>query len=273
MMLIGDLDASPLAQPSVAASSAPSASATPDSVPPPTPTSAATPATRPLRAGDWAATDLTTVPLHPAIGADAFTSIQPGSDVYIVEAREGWYHVEALDSSTFDYIFGWVPAAPAEALEKRPAQRCQPAEDGILPTLGLMHPQRTVECYGAAKEIRIHGFVIEGSDIGQLAYGGEPSWLAERSTLSMVGAVGPAVTTWQIAIHIPPDRDLTIPMSERDGFEGVLLAVTGHYADARAGTCELVPIADGYPELDDDLEERSCAQRFVVDAVEVIDPG
>lgn len=71
--------------------------------------------------------------------------------------------------------------------------------------------------------------------------------------------------------HLPPELEGTIPTADRESHEGTLLSVTGHFDDPRSTECSLTPTADGYPTVDPGNAALWCRQRFVVDAVEIVD--
>jgi hypothetical protein len=104
------------------------------------------------------------------------------------------------------------------------------------------------------------------------AYRGEPSWLAQTPRIALSSVIGPAADGFSLTIHLPPDLEDDVPMSDREGHEGTPLRVTGHFDDPASSECDRRPVANSYPALEPGLSERWCRQRFVVDSVEVIDP-
>jgi hypothetical protein len=262
-----------------AASSTPSVVPAPSSLPPSSPaslrptTSPATPSPspspEPVRAGAWFETGSAMLPIFDTPDGTPFAEIQAGSHMYVVDAQEAWYLVQALDTATFEYVFGWIPATHLEGREAVVLLPCVPADETSPAHLGGLHPQRQLECGGAGQSIRVEGYAV-GGQASDSAYAGDPAWLAAPPLIALSGAIGAGVTTGQIGLHLPPDRDFDIPMSDREGTDGVRLAVTGHFADSRAGSCDLTAVREGYPSLDDELETMWCEQRFVVDEVEII---
>jgi hypothetical protein len=200
----------------------------------------------------------------------SFALAQPGSDLYVIRVSEGWAEVQAQQHRSVDYVFGWVPL---EMLNRRTPTACLDVEPGTHVWFGnVAHPQRDLECNGSSGPIVARGYAIDRSGDPPGPYRGEPSWLAGQGTLELVAAIGPAVTTIWSFVYLPPDLEGTIPTSDREGFDGTLLEVTGHFDDPRSSGCTLTPAAGGDPPVSPANAQLLCRQRFVVDAVVVVEP-
>jgi hypothetical protein len=292
--LIGGLGACVLTDPSLSPSPVPRTPATTSSVAlasPTTaaaPTSAAIPTIRPdppppvLRAGDYAVVNVGELAMRDAPDGMPFAFTQFSTEVYVVEEREGWYLVEAREPYAVEYLFGWVPATLqvsagvsdetiATLLWTRPADCTVGGEFDTL-MVGFRHPQSQLDCYGGLEEIRLEGYAVDIAPADP-AYAGEPSWLANDPVIALSSVIGPAAEGGQVAIHVPPDLEVPIPMSDRDANEGIRLAIIGHYDDPASSACRRAPLDDHYPPMDAAFSELWCRQRFVVDSVDVIDPG
>jgi hypothetical protein len=273
-------DADPSPAPSEAATSMPpspmpspptSPRQTPSDPPPATPSPTAAPsADQAVRPGDYAVVPQREFALYDEPNGASFALAQPGSDLYVIGVRDGWAEVQAAVHLSFGYVFAWVPA---DMLTRRTPTPCLEVEPGTHVWFGnVAHPQRDLECNGSSRQIVARGYAIDRSGDPPAAYRGEPSWLAGQGTLELVAAIGPAVTTVWSFVHLPPDLEGTIPTSDREGFEGTLLEVTGHFDDPRSSGCTLTPVADGYPPVSAANARLLCRQRFVVDAVVVVEP-
>jgi hypothetical protein len=255
--------------------------AEPSASPTAAPTPRFGPSVAPLVAGTYAHLAVPELSFHDRPGGDPFTDINPGSDVWVIEVVEDWYLVQAQEAMSAEHIFGFVPIA-------EPAQGGE-GEAAFMPTLTefpdpdcqldlhafyvlSLHPQRQLECLGD-QPVAIEGYAIERGAERSSPYAGEPAWLAEWPSLEVSSAIGPAVTGISVPIHVPPDLEIDIPTSDREAHEGTLLRVTGHLDDPASTECQRTPIAAPYPAVDDELSELWCRQRFVVDSVEIVDPG
>lgn len=228
-----------------------------------------------LAAGDYAQLAVRDLSLHDGPDGEPFAGINPGSDIWIVEVREDWYLVEAREEQSVEYLFGWVPSATTIDTDRGPEVvptlselspgECEGAMPWIYVTLSY-HPQRQLECL-ADSPVVFDGYAIESNGNDDAAYGGQPAWLAEAPELIISSVIGPAVTGFSVFAHLPADREFTIPTSDRDGHDGVLLRITGHFVDPASGSCDRVPLKDGYPPMDQRLNEIWCRQQLVVDAV------
>jgi hypothetical protein len=252
------------ARPSASAP-APSASAT-ATVPVSTPTLEPSLATDPIIVGSYAqlrGADPTELWDRPH--GNAFTAVSSGSELWIADLEGDWAQVEALDASTMEYLFGWVPLEDLVPIDPVECDQSLGAWE-----LGFAHPQRQLECL-ADDRVVLEGYAI-GRDPIEPAYRGEPSWLAEIQPIELSSVIGPAVTGFTFAIHLPPDLDDVVPLSDREAHEGTRLRITGHYDDLTSSECERRPAVGSYPLLDAELSERWCRQQFVVDSVEILDP-
>lgn len=250
----------------------PSPSPTPDLTPSPPPSASPEPtADEAVQPGDYTVVKQGEFPLYDAPNGTSFTAALPGSDLYVIAVSDGWAEVQAQQQEhSFGYVFGWVPV---DMLDPRTPTQCLAVEPGMHVWFGnIAHPQRDLECYGSSGQLVARGYAIDRSEDPPGPYRGDPSWLAGRPTLELAAAIGPAVTTIVSFVYLPPDLEGTIPTSDRDGFEGTLLEVTGHFADPRSSGCTLTPVADGYPPVSAANAELFCQQRFVVDAVEIVEP-
>lgn len=242
---------------------------TPSHLPSVTPSPSTAPtADQALRPGDYAVVPQSELALSDQPNGTSFAVAQPGSDLYVIGVSEGWAEVQAQHLSS-EYIFGWVQV---EILNRRTPTACLDVEPGTHVWFGnIAHPQRDLECNGSG-QIVARGYAIDRSGDPPAPYGGDPFWLAGQGTLELVAAIGPAVTSVWSFVHPPPDIEGTIPMSDREGFDGTLLEVTGHFDDPRSSGCTLTPVADGYPPVSAANAQLLCRQRFVVDAVVVVEP-
>ena len=253
---------------------------TTDPVPSPSVPASAIPDVGQLEAGDYAQMAVDELELLGAPDGDAFTSMQPGSEAWVVRVRDGWYLVEAVDASSNEYVFGWVPAAGAgedpqsraPTLRETSPAECQALDQFGTLVLAAMHPQRQLECY-AGDELTLEGYAIEYEDRGaEKAYTGQPEWLADVPPLYLSGAIGPAVNSGSVPLHLSPYVSLNIPTSEREAHDGFLLRVTGHVGDRDSVDCTRIPLIEAYPPIDDELSETWCRQRFGVDRVDLVEP-
>jgi len=234
----------------------------------------------PLDAGAYAHLAGPELSFHDRPGGDPFADINPGSDVWVIEVVEDWYLVQAQEAMAAEHIFGFVPIAeppPGSAGDSAsvPTLTEFPNPDCRLDLHAFyvlsLHPQRQLECLGD-QAVVIEGYAIErGADLSS-PYAGEPAWLAQWPPLEVSSVIGPAANGISVPIHVPPDLEVNIPTSDREGHEGTLLRVTGHLDDPASSDCQRTPLAAPYPVLDAELSERWCRQRFVVDSVEIVDP-
>jgi hypothetical protein len=253
----------------------PSPSASPRPTPSDSPSATPSPTTAPtaeeaLQAGDYAVVSQSELALYDEPNGTSFASAQPGSDLYVIGVDDGWAEVQAQQQRSPEYIFGWVQV---EQLNRRAPTACLDVEPGAHVWFGnVTHPQRDLECNGSSGQVVARGYAIDRSGDVPGPYDGDPSWLAGQGTLELVSAIGPAVTAIWSFLHLPPELEGTIPTSDREGFEGTLLEVTGHFDDPRSSGCRLTPGADGYPPVSAANAELLCRQRFVVDAVRIVEP-
>jgi hypothetical protein len=259
--------------PAVAVTAEPTASP-----PAPSVTPQIEPSVEPLEDGAYAHLAVPELSFHDRPGGDPFTDINPGSDVWVIDVVEGWYLVQAQEAMSVEHLFGFVPIAqPAEdgagesvaTLTEAPVYDCDVPDAYFVLSL---HPQRQLDCLGD-EPVLLEGYVIETDPGINSPYAGEPAWLAEWPPLYVASAIGPAVEGIAVPIHLPPDWESPIPMSDREGHEGTLLRVTGHLDDPASADCVRTPLFEPYPSVDDGLSELWCRQRFVVDSVEIVDPG
>ena len=254
--------AEPSGSPSAPVSASPSAT-----LPVPTPSSEPSPTPDPIVAGTYAqVADGERTELRDGPDGMAFAQLLPAYDVWVVGREDGWVHVEAIDSATLEYVFGWVRV---EGLVPMDAIECDAA--GGVWGIVSSHPQRQLECLGG-EPVVVEGYAT-GGDAIQRAYGGDPSWLAEIQSIALSSVIGPAVEGFSLPIHLPPDLDEDVPLSDRDGHQGTRLRVTGHLDDRASSGCERRPVAGSYPPMDAELSVQWCRQRFVVDSVEVVPEG
>lgn len=278
--MLGSAEPTPPPDP---APSAVAATANPTAVPsevPPTPRPTAQPPAQ-LAAGDYAQLAVRALSLHDRPDGEPFTGINPGADLWIVEVHEDWYLVEALRELSTEYVFGWVPSTtttdtgggPEEVatLRELAPGECANAMPWIYVTLAY-HPQRQLECL-SGQPVVFEGYATDLGASDDRSYGGEPAWLAQAPELTVSSVIGPAVTGFSVFAHLPPGWDSPIPMSDRDGHEGVLLRITGHFDDPSAGNCDHVPLKGAYPPMDQRLSEIWCRQQLVIDAVDVVPTG
>ena len=252
------------AKPSVSAPS-PSTSAT-ATMPASTTSPEASLTTDPVIAGSYArlgSADRTELRDRP--DGTAFTDVSSGSELWIADLEGDWAQVEALDASTMEYVFGWIAL---EDLVPMDPVEC----DQSLGAWGLAfaHPQRQLECLGEGS-VMLEGYAISRDPI-EHAYRGEPSWLAETQPIELSSVIGPAVSGFTFAIHLPRHLDDGLPLSDREAHEGTPLRITGHFDDPTSSECERRPVVSSYPPMDADPSERWCRQQFVVESVENVDP-
>jgi hypothetical protein len=270
-----DLSPEPSALPSASASSlTPSPSPSPSPTPQPTTTPSPSPeptAEEAFQAGDYAVVPIAQELLvYDGPDGTAFAQALPGSELYVIGVRDGWLEVEAQLIASYEFVFGWVRAP---ALERREPSVCLQMEPGSYVWFGSgTHPQRDLDCYGRDGQVVVRGYAIDRTGDPAPPYTGEPVWLAGDAPLELTSAIGPAVTGNSIFLHLPPELEGTIPTSDREGFEGTLLSVVGHFHDSRSSGCSLVPLAEGHPPVEPRNADLWCRQRFVVDAVEIVEP-
>ena len=257
----------PTVMPSPSAPPRPTASDAPSIMPSPTTAASADEAIQP---GDYAVVPQEDFDLYDQPNGTSFALAQPGSDLYVLGVSDGWAEVQAQLQASWLYVFGWVQV---ENLNGRTPTSCLDVEPGAHVWFGnIAHPQRDLECHGSSGQVVARGYAIDRSGDPPAPYRGDPSWLAGQGTLERAAAIGPAVTTIWSFVHLPPDLEGTIPTSDRDGAYGTLIEVTGHFDDPRSSGCTLTPVADGHPLVSPANAEMLCRQRFVVDAVVVVEP-
>jgi hypothetical protein len=253
--------------PSVAPSVAPRSTAVPTpTVTAPTPSPSAS-SSGPIEVGGYAQTPDDGLALRDRPLGTGFTEVLAGSDLWVLEIAGGWALVEGQDPATLAFGFGWAPAADLVA---HAPFACDLSPEMAWRTAGL-HPQRALECQGDVPLI-LEGFAVEGPGM-EPAYAGEPSWLAETPAVWLSSVIGPAATGFWVPMHVPPGFADDVPMSDREGLEGTLLRVTGHYDDPTSAGCAHTVAREGYPAMDAERSEIWCRQQLVVDSIEVLDPG
>lgn len=267
------LEPDPSSEPSaVPTASESSAGPSPSPTPQPTPSPSASPepsAEAAVQAGDYAVGSADELVLYDRPDGTPFDQARPGLELHVIGVEDGWVEVQAPQLSSIGYVFGWVQAS---AIEPFVPSLCLEAEPGTYLWFGsASHPMRDLECYGDGPLVA-RGYAIEQSGDDVSPYTGEPGWLVGPSSLVLSSAIGPAVTGFSVSLHLPPELEGTIPTSDREGHEGTLLSVTGHFDDPRASGCSLVPVAEGHPPVEPRNAELWCRQRFVVDAVEIVEP-
>jgi hypothetical protein len=197
-----------------------------------------------------------------ATGGEPFVRLDQGTYVAVVGASQGSALVEVLDPGTSEYVFGWLPDRQAQ-IDATPPHPCPHPSD-----LGALHPQRRLECAPAG--VTMDGWIVD-HDADRLGYSGTPLWLAQRSELVVVGAIGPAATPGGgLELHVPPDVEIGDLVSAPDDPNAIQVRVVGHFADAASAQCERTPEIPGYPELGEMLDELWCSQQFVVDAIRAV---
>ena len=264
-----DPSLAPTASPS---SLAPSPTETPQLTPSPPPSASPEPtAEEAVRPGDYAVVPIAgEFAVYDRPDGTPFAQALPGSELYVIGVRDGWAEVEAQRMASYDYVFGWVQAS---TIQRHAPSSCLDMEPGSYVWFSTgSHPQRDLACYGRDGQLVVRGYAIDRTGDPAPPYTGDPVWLAGPGPLELTSAIGPAVTGFSAFLHLPPELEGTIPTSDREGFEGTLLSVTGHFDDPRSSGCSLIPVADGYPAVDRMNAELWCRQRFVVDAVEIVEP-
>jgi len=245
----------------------------------PSPTVAATESSlspEPLPGGTFAITTVE-VPVHaePAVGAPFFTLA--GQGFYIrgnQVAPDGsfWHEVQfAMFPFGLEWVFGWIPAEidGQDVIIPQEPQPCPTPDEfanGILPDA-----PRLVVCLEQGNW-RIDGFLIRVTPSGATPYVGEPAWLVGQSEWALSGAIGPAVSSWQLPLYFDPDPELAIDIdeawiSDREAHDGLRVSVQGRVAHSAARDCRLTATDPGMADPSELQAIGFCQQRFVVTAL------
>lgn len=254
----------------------PSASASASSISPTVAPTAMPPAQEALPDGTFAITTVE-VPVHaePAAGEPFFTLA--GQGFYIrgnQVAPDGslWHEAQfAMFPFGQEWVFGWIPTEidGQDVIIPQDPQPCPTPDEfanGILPDA-----PRLVACLEEGNW-RIEGFLIRVPQLGDVPYAGEPAWLVGPSEWALSGAIGPAVSSWQLPLYFDPNPELEIDIddawiSDRDAHEGLRVWIQGGVAHPAARECQLTATD---PALADPTELQAigfCQQRFVVTAL------
>lgn len=236
-------------------------SATPSAIPPQAP---------PLAAGSFVtAHDGQALPIfaEPGVG-DSFATLE-GQGFYARSSGEGpdgsiWQEIQ------FPYlgawVFGWIPTtldgdATLELLESPPCPTQVEFSQGAF----IDAPRRPA-CLESGTWSST-GYLIRLEPLDYSPYIGEPAWLANEPEYALVGAIGPAVTSWQLPIHLDPATGIEVDeawLSDREAHDGLRVSITGTGRHDESATCRLTATD---PALADPTEQQArdfCQQRFVV---------
>ncbi|MFN2417865.1 MAG: hypothetical protein ABR593_02940, partial [Candidatus Limnocylindria bacterium] len=113
----------------------------------------------------------------------------------------------------------------------------------------------------------IEGHLIRIGPLEDSPYAGEPAWLANAPEYALVGAIGPAVTSWQLPIHLDPAAEIEVDeswISDRDAHEGPRVSLTGIVRHEQSVMCRLAATDVGMAHPTEQQAHDFCEQRFVV---------
>ncbi len=154
-------------------------------------------------------------------------------------------------------LFAWVSA---ESRLRSVELSCP--DEAAVASLGAMSAQEHLNCFGAS-ELTIVGYAAQRSAPGS-PYTGTPEWIAQPSSVVLLGAESQQADTGLVALHADPATGVTIPT-------GTWVEVVGHFDDSAARTCHREPLGDGVSAETSAEQVHHCRQRFVVSEVRVVD--
>jgi hypothetical protein len=241
----------------------------------PSPSSTGVPVASPARPvalpdGTFAITNVE-VPVHGQPGSGEPFATLAGQGFYIRgnhETADGSLWQEIQFGRGMEWIFGWMPSVVdgQAVINRREAPPCPTPNEfanGLLPDA-----PRLVACIGEGTWL-IDGYLIRTTSPEPAPYTGEPAWLVSTSEWALTGAIGPAVTSWQLPVHFDPAPELAIDIdeawiSDREGFGGLRMWIRGHVANPSAHDCRLTATDTAMADPTDGQSIAFCQQRFVV---------
>jgi len=202
---------------------------------------------------------------EPHDGGEVIASLTEFALVMVVDQADqpaGWVRIEFAFTGLggAEYVFGWVPARTPDGLAIRALDLTDcPAEVDVA-TLAAMLPHERLVCL-ESEAIELTGWATDEPP-SELAYTGQPEWLAVNSSL-LIMSVTPIVGGPAIPIHLDPGLDEEWPLGQQ-------VRVTGHFSDRRSESCEREPTLDDLPVESAVESALWCRQQFVVDAIQLI---
>ena len=239
----------------------------------------------PIAPGEFAETRVASpVWAAPGEGEPIDLGLGAGMGVWVTETLAGhgvdWYRIQfpLTLSPTYEWVYAWLPATvdggpslvahePVTAAGSMNAPCPDEMDDGWL-VAGADPPRRLACAQDAA--VTIEGYLGRISHPEMPIFSGTPEWLANEPTLVLWSTVGPAATGFQLPLHVHPDSGMTVDpglLSDRDGAVAQRVYVTGHFADAAAGSCHRSARLPGFLPMSEMEQELWCLQQFVVDQV------
>ena len=134
-----------------------------------------------------------------------------------------------------------------------------------------LDPAARVLC-GAGASLTLEGYLGERLPAEDPIFSGEPDWLANEATLVLWSAVGPAVTGFELRLHIDPRSGVAYSdaiLSDPEGSRATLVHVTGHLNDPASASCRRSPRIDNFLPMTETEQVMWCRQQFVVEQIHV----
>jgi hypothetical protein len=256
----------------------------PDVGPSPTPnlpsaTASASPSQEPpasaaavLPGGTYAAPRRPGLSVYNEPGGTDAVAVLSGANVYVrgnARAADGstWQEIQFADPDFNAWVFGWVPLVidGERTLVRRPAPEC-PTQDEFSAGFVVFEPPSTGTCFDLGAW-STSGYLVRVAQPDEVPYAGDPAWLIRPAHYALVGAVGPAITTWELPLWFDPAWTGSIDdawISERGGPPRTRVTVQGGAHHQASRDCHLVSAT---PRLGDPMDRESidwCEQRFVV---------
>ncbi|MDQ3691242.1 MAG: hypothetical protein M3406_14670 [Chloroflexota bacterium] len=212
------------------------------------------------------------IPVYAEPEAPEPFTVLEGQNIYVRghdESPDGADWQEVQLPYGVDWVFGWIPldapgVPPLEPFAEPPCPTPEEFAAGLLPDT----PARPACMRDGLWSIG--GYLIRADQPGT-AYEGEPAWLVGPPEYALTGAIGPAVTGWQLPLHFDPALGVEVDadwLSDREGPAGPRVTVSVRVRHEASDSCALTARD---PDLADPMPLQAvdwCQQRVVVTSMQ-----